>query len=166
MCSTIGDAASIATLIMFIIYFAGRIIVIRTSESVVEDKIELIDSKNNKVEYNIIETISLGTNPENTILITARNVIHRFTAFQIVFDKDKNEVGKTEEYLIKHINVNQTVEVNVTMAETINEYELSYLTSDFRKVTIPLYSNLKNGVVSEIAQPKHTWKSILYYLFR
>ena len=45
-------------------------------------------------------------------------------------------------------------------------YEIEYYTYDFKKVKVELWTNLKNGVITESAKPKHTFKSLCYYLFK
>ena len=45
-------------------------------------------------------------------------------------------------------------------------YIIEFERSDFIKGTLILQSNGKNGIQEEMLTFHHTWKSVIYYLFR
>lgn len=163
----LGNIASVATLILFVIYFVGRTITIFRTKNLYKDEVAIF--KNNKYlmdEYNIVESFCVEDNPYNSFILTSREGIYSISLYRLKFDNSMNVIGreKVDEY--KFLNVGQSLEVCLTIPELITTYELEYYTPDYKKVTIELWENLKNGVVSESATVKHTWKSFLYYLFR
>ena len=52
-----------------------------------------------------------------------------------------------------------------TSSELLPEFEVVYSTPDYKKVTVTLWDNPKNGVMSESARPKNTLWSVLFHLF-
>ncbi len=163
----LGNIASIVTLALFLVYIIGRIVTIYKVKSIVADRLTICNPKENKGDFNIVDEITIGEYPINTLLITSQNGIYSFVVYKVEYDKNyKKIVARESVYMLPYLNIEQTLQINVKLEETVNKFEISYLTSDYRRITIPLYLNMKNGIVSELAQPKHTLKSILYYLFQ
>ena len=158
--------ASGATLILFIIYFIGRYMTIKKTKSIFLDEVAIELSETSKDGYNIVETFKLENNPYNSFILTSREGIYSLTVFKLLKDKKWNTIGRTEIHKYDFLNIGQSLEFLFNDIDVGPNYEIEYYTPDYKKVTISLWSNLKNGVVSESAFPKHTWKSYLYYLFR
>lgn len=161
------NLASVATLFLFGVFLVGRFITIKKNRAMVGDKISLDISEEEKNGLNIIDEVSLADNPANSLFITSQSGIYSLSINCLQYDEGYNKVINRET-VFEHsfLNIGQTLQINVTMAELINSYEITYFTWDYRMIIIPLYHNPKNGVVAEIAQPKHTYKSILYYFFQ
>lgn len=158
--------ASGATLILFIIYFIGRFMTIKKSKSTFLDKVTVELSETPKGEYDIVESFKLEDNPYNSFILTSREGIYSLTVFKLIKDKELNTIGRTEIHKCDFLNIGQSLEFLINDLDIGPSFEIEYYTPDYRIVTISLWSNLKNGVVSESAFPKHTWKSYMYYFFR
>ena len=68
-----GDFASIATLVMFVIYLIGRFITIKKNRVIVDDKMSLDISEEEKRRLNIVDVKTVGDNPDNSLFITSQN---------------------------------------------------------------------------------------------
>ena len=68
----LGDIASVATLILFVFYFAGRIITtLRTQSLYMDELIEEVPDFNRQ-NYNIIEDFILEEAGYNSIILTSK----------------------------------------------------------------------------------------------
>lgn len=169
----LGNAASIATLILFVIYFIGRGITVCRMRDLEQCSIEVKDYSFDHTEYQIVEEYPLDidfTEEEpfgSAIIITSANGIYSFRIYEYEFDNDMNVVGKkTIVSRDKLINIGQSVVFYSYIPELIARYEIVYRTADFRKICFPVVDNLKSGVITESLVPHHTIRSVLYYLFR
>lgn len=162
----LGDIASVATLILFVFYFAGRIITtLRTQSLYMDELIEEVPDFNRQ-NYNIIEDFILEEAGYNSIILTSKQGIYSLSIFEINYDENLNRIGRTRVGGIDFVNIGCSVNIQLTIPELITTHEMEYYTHDFKKVTVELWSNLKNGVITESAKPKHTFKSWCYYLFK
>lgn len=76
-----------------------------------------------------------------------------------------NWTQKLEKYKYNFLNIGQSLAFRVTPPELFTKYEVEYYTPDYKRVNIELWDNPKNGVLSESAKPKNTFKSIMFHLF-
>lgn len=158
--------ASGATLILFIIYFIGRYMTIKKTKSIFLDEVTIELSETPKDDYNIVESFKLEDNPYNAFILTSREGVYSLKVFKLIKDKELNVIGRTEVHKYDFLNIGQSLELLFNDVDSGPSFEIEYYTPDYKMVTISLWSNLKNGVVSESAIPKHTWKSYLYYFFK
>ena len=169
----LGNAASIATLILFIIYFVGRGITIHRMRDLERFDIVVKDKMFDYTEHQIVDEFELpNLSPMedelcSAIIITSVSGIHSFKVYKRELDEDLNVVGKKlfcqRE---KMVNIGQSVVLYTFLPEAIARYDIEYHLADYRKVTFPIVDNMKSGVISEYIIPHHTFKSVLYYLFR
>jgi hypothetical protein len=170
----LGGISAVATLILFVIYFVGRCIVIGIEKKVCYDEVAYISAKDSRC-YNIVDQIdtvsSNGDDETNAsiklFVLTSRQGIRNIETFKICYDDGFKRIAK----LLKvascdFLNVGQSFAIKVFVPEIFPEYRIVFHTQDFKKVTLDISDNLKSGVVSEMLRPKHTFKSILYYLFK
>lgn len=164
----LSDIASITTLILFVLYFIGRFIAIIRNRSIFPDKIIMESIDFNQGEFDIVETFEMEENPQNIFVLTSEQGIYHVSVYQILYDNKLNRIGrkKLEKFKWKFLNKGQSLCFCITSPELLTTYEVEYFTPDYRKVTIDLWDNPKNGVMSESAVPKNTIKSILYYLVK
>lgn len=164
---SLGDIASIATLILFVIYFAGRIITIVRTRDIFSDeiKIEMVDFDQSGL--NIVDIFDLENEPYNAFVLTSKHGIYDLSVYKVVYDDNFNRIRREQikEYKYEFLNIDQSLVFNTTSPELFPMYEVEYYTPDYKRVTIVLWDNLKNGVMSESAKPKNTIKSVLYHLF-
>ncbi len=162
----LGTISSIATLILFVIYFVGRIITMFAVNSICYD---ILESATHTPSDNlkVVEEISLDNYNENALLLTSVNGIRDIKIYKMKYDKEYTEIiEKREEFYHSFLNIGHTLRIKVTLAECVPMYLLEFVTNDFKKVSLEMTDNLKNGIISEKIKSKHTIKSILYYLFR
>ncbi len=76
-----------------------------------------------------------------------------------------SRLRKELEKFEKIIN-NTSIRVDTTITCGIPLYMIEFERADYIRGTLILQSNGKNGVQEEMIKLKHTWKSIIYYIFR
>ena len=162
----IADLASIATLILFAIYFIGRIITIFNNEKLYTDLITIESKDFYSDSMQIVEEWNLEGDSYNKVFLTTTEGIRDIQLFEYQYDSEMNKIGETLIKEKKFLNVGHTLEIQTTIPETCAKYKLVYTTQDFKQVTYVMLSNMKNGVTSELVKPLHTTKSVMYYLFR
>ena len=164
---TLGDIASIATLILFAFYFIGRIITIVRSRYVFSDELKMMGAEFDDKEFDIVEVFYLEKEAYNTFVLTSRQGIYDLAVYQILYDSDFNRIGRKrlEKSTYGFLNIGQSLAFRITLPEIFITYEVEYYTPDYKKVTIALWDNPKNGVLSKSAKPQNTFKSILFHLF-
>ena len=162
----LGNIASIATLILFVFYFIGRIITILRTQLLYMDELREESTDFDRKKYNIIEDFILEKDSYNSVILTSVQGIYSLSIYKINYDENINRIGRTKINGIDFVNVGCSINIQLTIPELITTYEIEYYTHDFKKVTVELWTNLKNGVITESAKPKHTFKSLCYYLFR
>lgn len=171
----IGDMASIATLILFVIYFVGRTITVFMEKQICYDEISFLSSREPD-KYDIIEEVNtIAWDDDNwsagnitMVVLTSKQGIRNIKVYEIAYDDNYNEIedGLKEIDKCDFLNVGQSFAIITELPELIPKHRIVYYTQDFKKVTFNISDNLKSGVASEMLQAKHTLKSILYYLFR
>lgn len=164
----LGDVASVATLVLFVIYFLGRLITIINEESICYDTISYVSDDVCNIS-DIIDTFETDSDGYITaIVLTSKQGINDIKVYELFYDKELNEIKnrKTVVATCDFLNVGQSFAIKTQIPEIIPRYRIEYITHDFRKVEFDILDNMKNGVVSEMIRPKHTLKSVLYYFFR
>ena len=139
-----------------------------TYTSIFSDRIIMESIDFNQSKFDIIETFEIEENPLNIFILTSEQGIYNVSIYQILYDNELNRIGrkKLEKFKWNFLNKGQSLGFCITSPELLTTYEVEYFTPDYRKVTIDLWDNPKNGVTSESAAPKNTIKSILYYLVK
>ena len=163
----LGDIASVATLILFAFYFIGRAITIFRFRGVFPDEIRMEAADFEKSGEQIVESYFLEENPRNAFVLTARQGIYDLSVYRILYDDSFHFTGrqKLEGMAYPFLNLGQSVEFLCTSPELLPEFEVVYYTPDYKKVTVTLWDNPKNGVMSESARPQNTLWSVLFHLF-
>lgn len=166
--SLVSNAASVATLILFIIYFIGRAITVHQERALYFDKLDIRRAQDRKYnsDDDAVEEWTLEENPYNVFTLTSAQGIWNLKVYQYELDKEWNIIGEKKIRDYPFLNVGQSIAFYLTLPEIMPKYRVEYITVDFKKVQFELRDNMKNGVLSEIATPKHTVKSVMYYMFR
>lgn len=169
----LGNAASLATLILFVIYFAGRGITIIRMRDLERFDINVKEKGFEQAEHLIVEEYLLPNlfpmedELNSAIIITSVSGIYSFKVYKYEFDDDFNVVGKK---LVvqreKMVNIGQAIVLYAFLPEAIARYDIEYHLADYRKVRFPIVANMRSGILSEYIIPRHTVRSVLYYLFR
>lgn len=158
----LGDIASIATLVLFVFYFIGRIITIIIVKPIWSDKIVNYDSATDIVEEYEIDNSGCKR------ALTATNGIRNLKIYAVEFDPKIGVVYSSKKLLYEKafLNIGQSIAICADLPDCIPKIIIEYETLEYMKVSIDWVDNCKNGVVSEIPMLKHTFKSIIYYLCR
>lgn len=170
----LSDISAVATLVLFFIYFIGRVITIAIEKDICHDKITFESSDGIREKYEIVDEISTLDNQRSetdfctTIVLTSTQGIWEIKVFEIAYDEEFNRKESCDREIASYafLNIGQSYAINTFVPEIFPAYRIEYRTQDMKKVTFEISDNLKNGVISEKIVPNHTIKSIIYYLFR
>lgn len=163
----LGDIASFATLFLFLIYFIGRIVTIFSFKQLWKDKI-MVNSEEYS-SYDIVDEVAYQEQWEEPIwgILISEEGIRNLKVFDV--KADKGGISHLKGNLIyerSFLNIGQAIAFRVMTGDSYPTLFIEYDRLDFTRVKIEWRDNLKNGVFSELVRPKHTIKSILYYLCR
>lgn len=165
----LSNIASVATLILFVIYFVGRIITIIRTRDLFPDDLKIIRGYCNhgNLSLNIVESFALEEGPCDSFVLTSKNGIYDLSVYKLLYNENYEYMGEKAVNKCKYhfLNIGQSIEFRVASPEMLPWYEVEYYTPDYKKVRFSLCDNLKNGVMSEKVKPQNTWKSVLYHLF-
>ena len=165
----VNSIASIATLILFVIYFIGKIIIIFNIKPILKDIIIHNPKAEYISKYNIIDEVSHKDGKVQGLVISKEGIQHIkvFSAIDVI-DENGNFIDKQKGKLIyskDFLNIDEAIAIYVEPGELFPNAYIEYETIDYRKVIYEWRYNLKSGVPSEFIRPKHTIKSFFYYLF-
>ena len=164
---SLGDWASIATLALFAIYFAGRIITIFRMQPLESNEISVVASDDAYQKFNLVEDFYLCQEAPCAVVFKSITGIRSFTVYELEYDDELNVIGrKATEMSISFVNIGNAIGVFMFLPELVPEFEVEYKTMDYRKVTLRLVDNMKNGVISDGLVSKHTFKSVMYNLLK
>ncbi len=162
--------ASIATILLFFVYFLGRIITICSVKKILKERFIMDVDYNSLGDYDIVDEVEccqpdMVSNYIGIILSTEgmRNI----KVYSVKGNSDGLMMLKDKMiYNRDFLNIGQALAVHQETGDLFPTLIIEYETIDYMKVTIEWRDNLKNGVFSEEIYPKHTLKSFLYYLCR
>lgn len=158
-------AASIATLILFLLYFVGRIITVFAVKNIWKDKVVLNETSYS--QYDIVDEVCSPDGYDSPIygLLVSKEGIRNLKVFSV--DDDENGLpckkGKLF-YSRSFLNLEQAIAIKVMTGDLFPTLFIEYDSIDYTHICIEWRDNLNNGVFSEMVVPKHTLKSIFYYL--
>lgn len=160
---TVGNLASVATLILFVMYFIGRSWSTFQIKNEVAEKLDR-DMKN---DFKVIDEFDIGENTEGKVYLTATNTLRSVKIYESLFSDKKGKVTKGKLYMnCGCLRNGFTFQFNTYLVEGIPQYMLEYQSNDFTKGVLYFAENGKNGIVEELIYKKHTLRSVLYYLFK
>ena len=166
MIDKISFLSSVATLILFVFYFIGRIITILSTKRIWKDKV--IIGNSDYSEYEVIDDVVLGEHDGTRYgILISKEGIRNLKVYSIDYDVKKLKMQKRKQlYFNPFINIDQAVAFEVETGELFFTLMIEYTTFDYMKVVLEWRDNLKSGVFGEFVRPRHTIKSFCYYLFR
>lgn len=157
----LGDIASIATLVLFVLYFVGRLLTIIMVKPLWNEKIVNKDYTEDVVDTFTFEDSKYG------MAITTSSLIRDFRIYEIDFNLKNGRYCKKKLLFEKEIlRSGQYLVIDADMPDCIPKLLIEYKTFEYMKVNLLWRDNPKNGVMSECPTVKHTIKSILYFLCR
>ena len=165
----IGDLASIATLMLFVIYFIGRCITIYMEKQIKYESIDIYDDEK-KITKNekIVEEFTSDDKYFNVLIIKPLEKSFKwFRIYKNIYDDENNFIIKREKiYECTNIYNRHVIRIYIKLSEIFPQYTIEFQRSDYMVGKIDMSENLKNGVQEEMLKYTHTLKSIIYYLFR
>ncbi len=165
----LGDIASIATLILFIIYFIGRIITILIEKNIKFENIDVYDNEN-KIPQNlkIVEEFKCSEDSMEILIITPTiKSYNNVVIYECKYNESNNKLEKTKTlYSIGKVYNDNSIRIDTILSCGIPRYIIEFERSDYMKGRLISQCNGKNGVQEEMLEFSHTFKSIIYYLFR
>lgn len=167
MANYISLISSVATLILFVFYFSGRIITILTVNRIWKDKV--IIGEHDYSQYEIVDNVYLGESLETTIygILLSREGMRDITVYAVKTDKNGLLTQKGEQiYRKDFLNIDEAIAICTMTGDMFPSLIIEYTSFDYMKICLEWRDNNKNGVFSELVSPKHTVKSFLYYLLR
>lgn len=164
----ITDLATLATLILFLFYFVGRIITICTVKKLWRDKV--IFSEINRNEYGIVDEVGdkpCGCNFHFCAYLVSAEGMRNIKIYTADLSNIDEGVCKGELiYQRDFLNIDQGIKINIETGDIFPTLFIEYETMDFMNVSLKWNDNLKNGVFSEMVVPKNTVRSVLYKLLK
>lgn len=165
----LSDIASIATLILFVIYFIGRVITIIIEKNIKYEKIErYFSEKEIPKDLKIIDDFKCDEFSNDILIIIPTTKSYNWVKiYECNYNEEKNILKKTKKiYNSERIYNDHALRINTIITCGIPNYILEFERCDYMKGELILQENGKNGIEEELLVFKHTFKSILYYLFR
>lgn len=164
----LGNIASIATLILFVIYFIGRIISLIIEKKVIYEKIDIyIKEEDIPKDLKISDEYRCEHEGEILIITPYEKSYNWLAIYECKYNEKNNNLKKVKELKkFEKIMNNTSIRIDTVLTCGIPLYIIEFERSDFIKGTLIMQSNGKNGIQDEMLTFHHTWKSVIYYLFR
>ena len=171
---SIGDYSSIASLILFLLYFAGRVWAAKRSISSISDKFYIVERKDNEPFPCEKDIIILDTPGETIFSITSQYPLIKLQVrpyrFENVIGGESKENVSRE--MLKPIHTKYMIPAETPvffqsdLAECIPHYLIWFQRSDYVEGSFAIAYNCKDRNGSLLAaeyQLRSTLKSVLYY---
>ena len=166
---SLGNISSAVTLTVFLMYVIGRIVTIFAVKPFVRDKVVQLPNEKQCYEYGIVEDYPEQFKGSQIYgLIVSKEGMRNIKIYDVDYGNPNHIIPKKGKIVFekKFLNIDEAIAIWVEPGELVPRLYIEYESMDFLRVTIPWKDNLKNGVVSELIKPAHTWKSVLYLLLR
>lgn len=159
----ISAIASIATLILFIFYFIGRIWTLSKEQQFATERFRVTPTKES-VEHN--DDFDFGG--AATIEVVSLMAYKYFAVTPVEYDIDTNNVKKVGVPITKYnIQANRPLYIVIDIPEIIPQYIVEFQRYDGIKGSFYILESGRTGeIVAWGYNLKHTASSISYYLFR
>ena len=165
----LGDIASIATLVLFFIYFIGRIITIAIEKNIKYESVYVYFNENQiPKNIKIIDEYKCSDDSKEILIITpTTKSYNNVKIYECEYNEKNNKLEKTKKLCdIGRIYNDNSIRIDTILSCGITRYIIEFERCDYMKVKLISVYNGKNGIQEELLEFKHTFKSIIYYLFR
>ncbi|HAT4166096.1 TPA: hypothetical protein ACOTHO_002425 [Clostridium perfringens] len=164
MMGLVSYLSSVATLILFILYFIGRIWVINRNKKLLLENFELEYLENDDLERK--NQYNLGGS--ELITISSTQGINWLKIYRVKFDSKKNKmviVDKNPVIYHKFLNVNEKLYIKDNIPCGIPMYRIEYERLDYIQGEFDISLDGKyGGLFMDDFKSKLTIKSYLYYI--
>lgn len=161
----IGFSSSIATLVLFVLYFCGKYFIIKQmTKTIFED---IVRNNNTPSDLRIEDEYNIGENNSESIYICPSEPLRWINIYEVHYDSEKRIFIK-DKLLAKHgyLRNGYAIKINTYLPCGIPKYMVEYQRYDFIIGSLSLSENGKNGIIDQGLSIKHTFKSLLYYLIK
>lgn len=169
----ISLTASVATLILFVFYFIGRIWSIHIRKNEVHETVTYLDDPLDEMSRDVLENRKLfySFGNEVTACITFEQPVRWVKVCKTNLNDFVNDSVEADEILheIKDLPAGSNFYVEAVLPEGSQPYWIEYERYDYSKARIFLiYSGLSGNIATITNQEltKKSWKSWIYYLVR
>lgn len=169
----IANLSSVCTVIMFILYIVGRIIITSRSNTLWSEEIECIadtneTSKNNSfhkcIDHYNLHFGNVEDNP-STIYITAVSGIRRIEVYLVDPDTDKTKPKPIYQSL-RYIRSGFCVSIHTPLPECYRLGFVRITTHNYQQWELDIQDNMNHGYVEASLRSVWTPKSLLYELLK
>lgn len=164
MCWTIiSTLASVASLILFVIYFIGRFCNVFQIKNEIYEKLD----RETKEDFKIVDEFDIGEYTSEKVYLTATHTLRNVKIYECSFSQERKKVKKGKLYMkCGSLRNGFTFQFNTYLSECIPTFMLEYQSNDFTKGKLLFAENGKNGIIEEQIYKTHTFRSILFYFFK
>ena len=174
MWTYISNISSITTLVLFVLYFIGRLAFMKKDKNILYDEVDSVFGYDFNIlnkKYKVIDIYQLSDeNPDTSsaVIITSINGIREIVAHSCKYNSKKNKIIKGKE-LERHnyfLQPGHSVVFIAYLPEIFPEFVIEYETNDFVKCRLLGTDNMKSGVFDEFIEKRYSFKSYLYGMIK
>lgn len=165
----LGVISSVATLILFIIYFIGRVISIIIEKNIKFEEINIYtDEKDMPKNIKIVDEFKCNEDSMDILILTPNTKSYNWIkVYECDINRKNGNIKKTKKlYETNRIYNDTSFRLDTIILCAIPKYLIEFERSDYMRGVLNLTTNGKNGVQEEMLRFSHTFKSIIYYLFK
>ena len=142
--------------------------IINNWKKVIYEKIDIyIKEEDIPKDLKISDEYKCGHEGEILIITPYEKSYNWLAIYECKYNEKNKNLKKVKELKkFEKIMNNTSIRIDTILACGIPLYIIDFERSDFIKGTLILQSNGKNGIQEEMLTFHHTWKSVIYYLFR
>jgi hypothetical protein len=163
----ISEISSIATLILFGLYFIGRILTMHVERNIRNIRVESYYKDMPFDNYDIVDEEMIDECDYEGIIITPLSDLNYIRIVKCIWNEKKGKLieGKVI-YEYKNLITDYSLLVKIALPCGMPTYKLYFQRCDYMKGEMYIAENGKNGILSEGLKMKHTIKSRIYYIVR
>ena len=160
----VGLISSIATLVLFVLYFIGRFIRFFLSKSLIAEKIYFYEVEDLPSDFIIVEHFVMDETSAKFCLVFP-NGARRVRCYEYSYDESQNKyVKENVAFEYGNLNIDESISIQAELAECFMKYEIEYLRNDYILSKFSLLENGYNGILNQNITNKATLRGILYYM--
>lgn len=157
----LSDLASVATLILFVVYIVGRTMVVLAQKHEYKDIVD-IRLEGDKTEYKVMEEFSDGAKSPEGLYITPEDLGYRWVKVY-EYEEDFLAVKKKPVAVYGEILPHTSFRLDTTISCAGPRYKIKFRRSDYTIGEMDVCYNGKNGVQEEMITTYRTPLGWIYY---
>lgn len=157
----IGFVSSLITVMLFIFFIVSKLIIINTMKETIYEEAEVL-YLDKKEGLKIIEEYDLGDDNSEKVYIYSSKFLRSIKIYEYDICKLKKKGKPIKIY--NNLRSGLAIQINTYLPCGMPKYVVEYIREDYMKGTLALGENGRSGVLSELINIKHTFKSFIYYI--